>query len=81
MRKAALLLAVLLAASLSTSADAKKRRAAAKPDPAIAANKNTADFIRDATLPYWASTRDAAKHKVAKRSHKKHMKRGKKRRG
>jgi hypothetical protein len=69
MRKGALLLAVLLAASLTTAADAKKRKAAA-PDPAIAANKNAADFIRDAVNPYWATSQSAKPKKMA-RHHRK----------
>jgi hypothetical protein len=46
MRKAVLLLAVLFAASLSTAADAAKKKAEApKPDPAMAAQENTARFM------------------------------------
>ena len=45
MRKFALLLAVLLTASLSTSADAAKKRKAAKPDPVVASHQATAAFL------------------------------------
>jgi hypothetical protein len=72
MRKFGLLLAVLLAASLSTSADAAKRKAA-KPDPAIAAQQNTAKFIRDASNP--AMAKPAAVAKPAKKAKKKKSKR------
>ena len=75
MRKAAILLAVLLAASLSTSADAAKRKPAAKPDPAIAANQNTAKFLRDAFHPL--GFKSAAPAKPAKKA-KKSKKKGKK---
>jgi len=47
----ALLLAVLLTASLSTSADAAKKRKAAKPDPVVASHQATAAFLRDAWHP------------------------------
>jgi hypothetical protein len=59
MRKVALLVAVTLAAALSvTSADAASK---AKPDPAIAAQNNTANLMHDAMNPYAASSKAAAK--------------------
>ena len=75
MRKVAFLFAILLAASLSTSADAAKKKAAAKPDPAIAANQNTAKFLQDAFHPL--GFKSAAPAKPAKKA-KKTKKKGKK---
>ena len=70
MRKAALFFAVMLAASLSTAADAKKKAAPA-PDPAVAAQGNTNKFMMDAANPYGATSKPAAPAKKAKRSKKK----------
>ena len=54
MRRSTLLLAVLLAASFSTVADAAKKKAdAPKPDPAIQAQANTAAFM-NAAFTSWA---------------------------
>ena len=72
MRKGTLLLAVLLAACFTmTDADAAKRRkaAGAKPDPAIAAQKNSDAFIRDWMNP-WAATQPKAPAKKAMRAKK-----------
>ena len=70
MRKAALLLAVLIAASLSTSADAAKKKAEAKPDPAIAAQQNTANFMRAAVSPGMVQAAPAEPAKKAKKAKK-----------
>ena len=70
MRKVALLAVVALAAAFTvTSADAAKKP---KADPAVAAQKNTSDLIRDAMNPYQASSKAAAKpaKKAAKKSKK-----------
>jgi hypothetical protein len=79
MRKAALLVAVTLAAALSaTPSDAATKP---KPDPAIAAQKNSADLMRDAFNPYQvASAKSATKHaaKSAKKKSKKAKKAAKK---
>ena len=50
MRKVAIVLAALIAASLATSsadAQGRKKAAAAKPDPAVAAQQNTARLFQD----------------------------------
>jgi len=77
MRKAALFAAAALAAALFTTPSV----AASKPDPAIAAQKNFSDLMRDSLDPYGASTRAAANSKagkVAAKSGKKAKKSGKK---
>ena len=71
MRKVALSLAVLLAASFATTADAAKKKAAAKSDPAMAAQQNTNRFMMDASNPYMATSKPAPAKKMAKRSKKK----------
>ena len=70
MRKVALTLAVLLAASFASTADAAKKKAAA-PDPAMAAQQNTNKFMMDAGNPYMATSKPAPAKKMAKRSKKK----------
>ena len=50
MRKVALSLAVLLAASLATTADAAKKKAAPA-DPAMAAQQSTNKLMMDAANP------------------------------
>jgi hypothetical protein len=61
MRKVALLAAVVLAAAFTvTSADAATK-AKAKPDPAIAAQENSAKLFRDGLNPYEATAKAAAK--------------------
>jgi hypothetical protein len=48
MRKFAIVLAAMIAASVATSsAEAQGRKKAAKPDPAIAAQQNTAKLFHD----------------------------------
>jgi hypothetical protein len=80
MRKGALLLTVLLAAAFSTTANAQGRKAAApKPDPAIAAQKNTDNLYRamfTAGMPQAAAA--PAPAKKAKRTAKKGKKMSKK---
>src|SRR5690606_30818154 len=73
MRKAALFAAVMLAATLSTTSS----NAASKPDPAIAAQQNAANFFRDALNPYAATSRPAAApaRKPARRAAKRSSKR------
>jgi hypothetical protein len=66
MRKAALLLAALLAVSFTTVADAAKKKEAPKPDPAIAAQKNSEAFIRAMLCPFCAAQTPAAKPAAAK---------------
>jgi hypothetical protein len=63
MRKGTILLAAIFAIGMTTTADAaKKKKAAAKPDPAVAANQNTANLVGDAFQP-WKPQRTLAKKK------------------
>jgi len=62
MRKLAVLAVLMLAAAIAlpTTSNAAKK----KEDPAVAAQKNTSDFIRDAMNPYEATkAKPAAAHK------------------
>jgi hypothetical protein len=59
----ALLFAVAISASLSTSADAAKKRKAAKPDPVAASHQATAAFLRDAWHPLGFKSAAPAKAK------------------
>lgn len=71
MRKSALFVAVALAAALSTS----PTFAAKKADPAVAAQNNTNNLMRDAMNPGMAkSAKPAKKHKKMAKRHKKSMK-------
>jgi hypothetical protein len=52
MRKGTVLLAAIFAVGIATGAEAAKKKAApAKPDPAVAANQNTAAFVSAAFQP------------------------------
>ena len=63
MRMGTILLAAIFAVAITTAADAAKKKAApAKPDPAVAAQQNTANLVSDAFQP-WKPTRSAAKRK------------------
>jgi hypothetical protein len=63
MRIGTILLAAIFAVATTTAADAAKKKAApAKPDPAVAAQQNTANLVSDAFQP-WKPTRSAAKKK------------------
>jgi hypothetical protein len=63
MRKGTILLAAIFAVGMTTAADAAKKKAApAKPDPAVAAQQNTANLVGDAFQP-WKPTRGAAAKK------------------
>jgi hypothetical protein len=63
MRMGTILLAAIFAVAMTTAADAAKKKAApAKPDPAVAAQQNTANLVSDAFQP-WKPTRSAAKKK------------------
>jgi hypothetical protein len=64
MRKVAILAALTIVAALPTPSNAAAKKAAA--DPAVAAQKNTADFLRDALNPYDATKPKAAKAKKGK---------------
>jgi hypothetical protein len=67
MRKGTILLAALLAVGMTTTADAaRKKAAAAKPDPAIEAQRNTALLVGDAFQP-WQPQRTAAAAKKGKK--------------
>lgn len=70
MRKLAVLATLMLAAAIAlpTTSNAAKK----KEDPAVAAQKNTSDFIRDAMNPYEATMAKPAK------AHKGHKKMAKK---
>ena len=76
MRKAALLAAVTLTAALFAAPSI----AAPKADPAIAAQKNSADLMRDAFNPYEATSKLSAKpsarhhHRSARHAKKKSKK-------
>jgi hypothetical protein len=63
MRKGTILLAAIFAVGMTTAADAAKKKAApAKPDPAVAAQQNTANLVGDAFQP-WKPARGAAAKK------------------
>ncbi len=64
MRMGTILLAAIFAVAMTTAADAAKKKKAvpAKPDPAVAAQQNTANLVSDAFQP-WKPTRSAAKKK------------------
>jgi hypothetical protein len=66
MRKFAVLAAVLVAVALPNASYAAKKKMAA--DPAVAAQKNSANFIRDGLNPY-----EATKPKPAMKGKKKKM--------
>ena len=52
MRKGTILLAAIFAVGMTTAADAAKKKAApAKPDPAVAAQQNTANLVCWRRLP------------------------------
>lgn len=70
MPKAALLLAALLAVSFTTVADAAKKKEAPKPDPAIAAQKQSEAFVRDMFCPFCIPAAKPAAAKPAKKSKK-----------
>jgi hypothetical protein len=65
MRKLAVLAALMVAVALPNASYAAKKMAAA--DPAVEAQKNTADLMRDAFNPYDATKPQPAK---GKRHHK-----------
>jgi hypothetical protein len=63
MRKGTIILAALFAVAMTGTADAaKKKKAAPKPDPAVAAQQNTANLVGDAFNP-WKPQRAMAKKK------------------
>jgi hypothetical protein len=63
MRKGTIVIAALLAVGMTGTADAAKKKAApAKPDPAVAAQQNSANFIGDAFQP-WKPQRTMPKKK------------------
>jgi hypothetical protein len=58
-----IVLAALFAVAMTGTADAAKKKAAAKkPDPAVAAQQNTANLVGDAFQP-WKPQRSMAKKK------------------
>jgi hypothetical protein len=64
MRKGTILLAAIFAVGMTTAADAAKKKAApAKPDPAVAAQQNTANLVGDAFQPWKPARGSAAKKK------------------
>ena len=71
MSKVALLFAVLIAASLSTSAEAAKKKAAAKPDPVAASHQNTANLLSGPFNQASAAVAPAKPAKAAKKGKKK----------
>ena len=81
MRKATLLAAATFAATLLTMPTIADAATAKKPDPALAAQRNTAKFMHDATVPYSVTAKAAAdaKAKAASKGKKKKGKKGKKR--
>jgi hypothetical protein len=77
MRKGTILLAAIFALGITTTADAaRKKKAAPKPDPAIAAAQQSALFISDAFQP-WQPQRTMAKAKPAKKAMKAKKKKSK----
>lgn len=63
MRKGTIVIAALLAVGMTGTADAAKKKAApAKPDPAVAAQQNTANLVGDAFQP-WKPQRTMPKKK------------------
>ena len=67
MRKGTILLAAIFAVGMTTTADAAKKKAApAKPDPAVTAQQNTANFVGDAFRP-WQPRRTAEVAKGGKK--------------
>ena len=70
MRKGALLLALVFAVSATTAASAAKKMAKPTPDPAIAAQQNSAAFFQDALHP-WAPTASMSGQSKAKGKKKK----------
>jgi hypothetical protein len=68
MRKTTILLAAILAVGMTSTADAAKRKRAAAPkaDPAIAASHNTAMLVGDAFQP-WMPQRTMPKAKKSKK--------------
>lgn len=61
MRKVAILAALIAVAALPATAHAAKKAAAKKADPAVAAQKNTSDFLQAAFNPYEATKPAPAK--------------------
>jgi len=74
MRKSALLLALAFAISAPTVALAAKKKPAAKPDPAVAAQQDSAAFMRDAlgqlVVPFQSLAKPAQPEKKAKKAAK-----------
>ena len=61
MRKGTILLAAIFAVGMTTAADAAKKKAApAKPDPAVAAQQNTANLVAAAFQPWEPAQAPAA---------------------
>ena len=77
MRKGTILLAAIFAVGMITTADAARKKAAPKPDPAVGAQQNTANFVGDAFRP-WQPQRTMAKAKPAKKAMKAKKKKSKK---
>jgi hypothetical protein len=66
MRKGTILLAAIFAIGMTTTADAARKKAAPKADPAVAASQQSAMFITDAFQP-WQPARSMAKAKGGKK--------------
>lgn len=66
MRKGALLLALVFTVAAATTADAAKRRPAAAADPAMQAQRDSANFFNDLWHP-WAPSTPAMKATTAKK--------------
>jgi hypothetical protein len=66
MRKGALLIALVFAASAAAATAASAAKKAAKPDPAIQAQKESAAFFDDALHPWAPSSETKAKGKKKK---------------
>ena len=66
MRKAAILFAAMAAAAVLPSTS----NAAPKADPALTAQQQTANFIRDGLNPYVATSKPVVKAKAVKRKKK-----------
>ena len=67
MRKGALLLALVLAVGVTTSASAARKKPRAAVDPAVAAQQNTANLLNDMFFHPWAPTTPEPKMRKAKK--------------
>jgi hypothetical protein len=67
MRKGALLLALVLAVGVTTTASAAKKKPRAAVDPAVAAQQDTARLLNDMFFHPWAPTPEPKMKKTKKK--------------